>query len=233
MKKTFKIYIACWAVLLALFNLIAFLTPSIIGEIGKFTGSFWVGYIFVTLSFIGQLVCAYFAFKEENLQKFFYNVSLIKISFTSTVLTVIAGGLCMALPFIPAWVGAVVCLIILGFSAASVLKAKAAVDIVSSVDEKIKVQTFFIKSLTVDAETLMSRAKSDSVKSDIKKVYEAVRYSDPMSNDALSGVESQITLKFDALSKAVEADNAQAVKSSAEELIILVNDRNKKCKLLK
>lgn len=233
MKSTFKIYVICWGIFLVSFNLIAFLTPGGTEEISKFNGSFWVGYAFITLSFIGQLVCAWFAFRQNNPQKFFYHVSLIRISYSATIVSVIAGALCMALPFIPAWIGAVVCILILTFSAVSVFKAKAAVDIVSGMDETIREQTLFIKSLTADAEALMARAKSEPVRSEIKKVYEAVRYSDPMSNAALSVLESQITLKFESLYQYIDADSAEEVRSAAEELILLVNDRNKKCKLLK
>ena len=104
---------------------------------------------------------------------------------------------------------------------------------VEKIDQKIKVQTFFIKALTVDADSLLARAKSDAVKAECKKVYEAVRYSDPMSNDALASTESQITVAFAKLTAAVGADEIEAVKTAAEEVIILIGDRNRKCKLLK
>lgn len=233
MKKTFNIYAICWAILLVVFNLTAFLIPNEIMGISKFSSNFWIGYVFITIFFIGQLVCAYFAFKQESLKKFFYNTSLITISYSATVLSIVVGILCMILPFVPVWIGAIICLLILGFSAVSVLKAKAAADIVSEVDEKIKVQTFFIKSLTMDAESLVVKAKSDEIKAELKKVYEAIRYSDPMSNDALTDIETQIKLKFNALSKAVISSNAEETETMAEDLLVLVNDRNKKCKLLK
>lgn len=233
MKKTFKVYVICWTVLFAAFNLVTFVTPSLIPGMSKWSGSFWVGYAFITVAFIGQLACAYLAFREENRQKFFYSVSLIAVSYSAAVLMAIVGAICMLVSFIPVWVGAIVCILILAFSAISVFKAKVAVDIVSRIDDKIKVQTFFIKSLTVDADTLMARAKSTEVKTELKKVYEAVRYSDPMSSEALANVESQITLKFNALSKAVESDNVEEIKTIVEEFIILINDRNKKCRLLK
>lgn len=233
MKKTFKIYVICWTVLLVAFNLTAFVTPDFIPGMSKWSGSFWVGYAFITVAFIGQLACAYLAFREENRQKFFYSVSLIAVSYLAAVLMTIVGAVCMVVSFIPVWMGAIVCIVILAFSAVSVFKAKVAVDIVSRIDDEIKVQTFFIKSLTVDADTLMARAKSTEVKTELKKVYEAVRYSDPMSSEALANVESQITLKFNALSKAVESDNVEEIKTIVEEFIILINDRNKKCRLLK
>lgn len=233
MKNVFKYYVVCWAVLAAVFNLIVFIVPNEMIGMNKFGGAFWSGYVFIMLAFVGQLVCAYFAFKAENKQKFFYNLPLITISYAATIASVIVGTLCMVIPNLPNWVGIIICLVILAFSAVSVVKAKAAADVVSEIDKKIKVKTLFIKSLTVDAESLMARAKTDEINAELKKVYEAVRYSDPMSDEALSGIESQITLKFDLLSKAVAEENAEAVRSAAEELVILINDRNKKCKLLK
>ena len=108
-----------------------------------------------------------------------------------------------------------------------------AIFIYSKIDKKINVQTFFIKSLTVDADSLVARAQSDEIKEECKKVYEVVRYSDPMSDDALGSIESQITLKFAELTEAVNNHQLEDVKKLAREACILVEDRNKKCKLLK
>lgn len=100
-------------------------------------------------------------------------------------------------------------------------------------DIKNKGQTLFVKSLTEDVKSLISAAKSEDAKAECKKVYEAVRYSDPMSSDVLGSVESQITIAFIKLSEAVTAEQNEAVKEFASELIILSGDRNNKCKLLK
>ena len=51
------------------------------------------------------------------------------------------GIICTAVPFIPYWVGIIACLLVLAFSAISVIKATVAADVVSEVDEKIKEQT--------------------------------------------------------------------------------------------
>jgi len=232
MKKVFKFYSVIWAVLLALFNVISFVSVGWAG-IEKYTPSFWIGYAFITLSFIGQIVCAYFALKDNDIKKTFYNVSLIAASYTGLILSFVFGGLCMIISPLPYWVGIILCAIVLGFNITAVVKATAAIDIVSGIDEKVKESTLFIKSLTVDAESLMSRAKSENIKAECKKVYEAVRYSDPMSNDAFVSVESDITIKFSKFSEAVVSEDSEAVVTLAEEIIILLGDRNKKCKLLK
>lgn len=232
MKKVFKFYSTVWAVLLALFNVISFVSVGWAG-ISKYTPSFWIGYTFITLSFIGQIVCAYFALKDNDTKKTFYNVSLISTSYTGLILSFVFGGLCMIISPLPYWVGIILCAIVLAFNIIAVVKASAAVNIVSEIDDKIKTKTFFIKSLTVDAESLISRAKSENIKAECKKVYEAVRYSDPMSSAALAPIESDITIKFSKLSEAVVSEDSEVAVTLADEIIILLGDRNKKCKLLK
>lgn len=232
MKKTFKSYLLLWVILLVLFNVIAFVAPGWV-EHEKYSGSFWVGYAFIMVSFIGQLLCSMVAFRAENLQKMFYNMPLITISYTGLVVSFVVGGLCMFLSALPYWIGVIVCMIVLAITAMSVVKVSAAAELVAEVDENVKAKTFFIKSLTVDAEALLARAQDDETKAMCQKVYEAVRYSDPMSHDALSGVESEITLKMTALAQAVTGNDVAAVNVLAKEVMILVDDRNKRCKLLK
>lgn len=233
MKKGFMYYLSIWVILLAVFNVAVFVSPGEAGGYSKFGGAFWVGYIFITLSFIGQLICAYFAFKADSLQKFFYNVPLIRISRIGLVLTVIFGTLCMAIPNLPNWIGVILCLAVLAFTAISVIKTIAAGDIVSGIDEKIESKASFIKALTADAEALMSAAKTPELRAEVKKVYEAIRYSDPMSNAALEEINEQIQNQFSVFEDAVKSEDSELASSSSEELIVLMDKRNKKCKLIK
>ena len=108
MKKGFTSYAICWAILLTLFNLLCFVTPAEWYGFNKFGGSFWAGYAVITLAFLGQLACAYKAFRAENAKKFFYNLPLITVSYTGLILTLVLGGLCMAIPDVPNWLGAIV-----------------------------------------------------------------------------------------------------------------------------
>lgn len=230
MNKNFKLYIICWAILLALFNIICFVTPNEAAGLNKFGGAFWVGYIFITAAFIGQLVCTYIAFKAENLKKLFYNLPLITLSYTGLVLTLVFGGAAMAIPNLPGWAGAVICLLMLSFNAIAIIKAKAAAELVESVDKKISRQTGFIKNLTAEAESLVSHSKSDEVRAECKKVYETARYSDPMSNIRLADIEEKITAEMQQLSEAVANDDSEITAAVTNGLIALIENRNSKCK---
>ena len=225
MKKRFGIYATFWAILVALFNVIAFVSPGWIG-FEKYDSAFWIGYVFISAAFFGQLACAWFALKEENAAKLFYKLSLFSISYTSLIITFIVGGLCMLISLLPYWIGILACSIVMAANVLAVIKAAAAIDEVQRIDSRVKEQTRFIKSLTVDAELLLSRATTEEKKTLCKKVYEAVRYSDPMSCEELLEIEEKIKSLFVEFSKTLSSE-------IAEELLALMTERNKRCKLLK
>ena len=163
----------------------------------------------------------------------FYNIPLITISYTGLIVMLIVGALAMAIPNLPNWIGIIVCLAVLAFTAISVITAKAAGAIVSGIDEGVQAKTSFIKKITLDAENLVNRAKAPMLKKLCIKVYDAFRYSDPMSNKQLSDIENRIMEEFSMFTDAVLADDLDLTESSANEVITLVEERNSKCKLLK
>lgn len=195
-SKNFKLYAVVWAILAVVFNVIVFVSPSDINGESKFTDTFWIGYALVMVGFVGQLACAYIGLKDDNITKLFYNIPLLRVSVIGLVVSAVAGSFFMAIPTAQTWIAAIVSVIVLAFVAIATIKAKAASDIVESVEKKIKEQTFFIKTLTVDAQNLMARANTPESKDLVKKVYEAVRYSDPMSNENLAEIEGRIGYEF-------------------------------------
>lgn len=230
MNRNFKYYIAAWAVLAVIFNVIAFATPAVAGA-SKFDGAFWSGYVLIMLALIGQLVCAYFAFKAKSKEQIFLRLSLVTVSYSALILSFVVGAACMLIPNLPNWVGIILCALILGFTAVSVIKANAAVELVHETDARVKEKTAFIRMMTVEADNLMARAQTDEAKAMCKKVYEALRYSDPMSCNALSGTEAEISEKFSAFAAAVK--NGENASELADELLALIGDRNRMCKVMK
>ncbi len=234
MKKYFKYYAIIWALIIFIFNIVTLvISAEARGGLDSLGGTFWFGYVFTNLSFAVQLACSWIFFKEENKSKVFLNIPIISISYTALLFSAFVGVFCMVFDSLPEWLGGLICAVATALYAIAIIKSKTAVDVVADIDTKIKNQTFFIKSLTVDAESVMARASTPEIKADAKKVYEAIRYSDPMSVEALAPIETQITLRFSAFTEAVINSDAASAKAIANEIVILANDRNKKCKLLK
>ncbi len=239
MKKHVKEYIIGWAVMLAVFNGIVFLfqglgSLEILPQFSfGFDARFWTCWGCINGMLILHLVCTLFAFSKGSSGDLFLRIPLIQKSYSGCIWVAIVGIACMLIPNCPVWLAVILCVLAFVPTVMGILKAKTAGDVVAEVGQKVKANTFFLKSLTVDAQTLLSRAEGEEIKAECKKVYEAVRYGDPMSHEALASAEAQITVEFAALSDAVTAGDVAAVQAAAREIIILVEDRNRKCKLLK
>ncbi|MGI5832871.1 MAG: hypothetical protein ACOX6D_10160 [Thermoguttaceae bacterium] len=223
-----------WAILLIGFSIIVFSVRQIIPGITiEHDARFWIVFLSVIVAFIGNLVCACYAFRADSLQKLFYNIPLITISYSTLIAMMIIGSTLMLIPNCPAWVAIIVCVVILAFSAIAVIQTVWASGEVQKIDENVKAQTSFIKNLIVQAESILANASAETIRSECKKVRDAVRYSDPMSNSTLSMIETKITVKMDELSAIVGIGDAEKVKEIAGKVVVLLDDRNKKCRALR
>lgn len=234
MKKHFKNYALLWVILFVAWCAVVFLVrPVIPGYTIIYDSRFWISFVFIVISFVTNLICAFSLFKSENLEKLFLNLPLVRISRTALIITVIAGSAIMLIPDCPYWIAAAVCAVILLFNVVSTLKASWTAETINDTHEKVKTNTSFIRKLTSDAQTLITRATDNETKASCKKVYETVRYSDPMSNSNLSQIEDEISSKFNELSLAVEKNNTDKVKHLSDEFVVLIKERNSKCKQYK
>lgn len=207
---------------------------SIKGELysNRYDLTFLIGML---IALVGTAIAAIFIFtlKVETKEKMFLTVSQFRTAYIVTILSVILSGIYLFVAAVPDFIVYIAAILVYALAVISIIKAKVAVSVVAGIDEKIKVQTFFIKSLTVDAEHLMNTCKTTELKALAKKVYEAVRYSDPMSNAVLVEVEEKIQNGFSDFENAVNGEDFELASSTADELLSLIDIRNKKCKLLK
>ena len=225
MKKNFKYYLAIWAVLVVLFNSVLFLVVGNTYGIGNTKASFWIAYVLIMISFVLQILCARSAFSGDS-KKLFYGLPLISVSVTGLVVSVIIGVAVMSIQAIPVWIGAVICLVIAAFQAIAMIRAKAAADVVSNKDDDIKQKTSFIREMTAEAEIMYKNASSPEEKCELKKLYEAFRYSDPVSTSSTFEVEQEIRQKNLILKEKFSVAYIQ-------ELILLIKKRSAICKDLK
>ena len=234
MNDMFKKYAAVWAIFVVVFNVIIFAIPSEIAGMTKTGGAFWSSYTMIMLAFIGQLVCAKRAFKESEAERFFLKLPLVTISYTALILSIAAGAVCMLIPDLPNWVGVIICALILGFNAAAVIQADTAADVISDIEQKTADKTAFMKQLKAEADILSSRSMAPEIKSIVKKVCEAIRYSDPVSNVNLADAEQAIKTKFDEFAALVESEaDKEKINAIVQELIMMIDDRNRRCRALK
>lgn len=202
----------------------------------KYDAAFFIGLLIALVGFVMALV-AVLKVDIETKKKTFLRLSVFTTAYTVSVLSALFAVLYMfILPMffdVPVWLGAVFIVLIVAFGVTSFVKSNTAVAHVEEVEQKVKQKTFFIKALTVDADILVSKVENAEIKAICTKVYEAIRYSDPMSNDALATAELEIENHFKAFNEAALAGDVELAQTVSKTLLESIEARNKKCKLLK
>lgn len=234
MKKNFKYFGITWIVGFVLFNAITFLIPNEVFGVTRFDkGVFWIAYTLITLSFIAQLITAYKFIKDDSNEKMFLNIPLLRTGYIAIIVSILVGLIFMIFPVLPAWVGAIVCLLIAGYFVIACVNASTVANVVAEIDEKIKTKTAFMRMAVVEAENILARATTNEIKVEVKKVYEALKYSDPMSNPTLDDIEQDIDNGLKELKKAVSCNDITKVLTVTANILLNVKEINSKCKALK
>ena len=222
MKKSGLMSYLALGIVFALFNVIAFVVPT------DKTATFWVAYAFSVVAFAVQIPLWKIALgKKDTLKSKFLGIPVIHVGITYLIIQLIAFAVFMIFPMLPVWLAVVVCAIILAISALCAIAGQAGANEINRVEEKIKVKRAFIQFLQVDIEMLAESETDAETKSELKKLAEKVRFSDPMSHEMLGELESRISIKVE------EMKTADDKKTIIREIEILLNERNKKCKILK
>ena len=222
MKKNKGMAYAVLAIAFVLFNVIAFAIPT------AKTATFWITYVFTAVAFASQIAIWKFAFKgADTLKSKFFGIPLVYVGIAYLIIQIIAFAVFMALPLTASWIAIVVCALILGTSAICLIGTETGREEINRVEEKVEKKVFYIKSLQVDIEMLASTETDDGTKIALTKLAEKIRFSDPMSDEALVDLEAEITAKVKELKT---AENKAGIITVLDSLI---TERNKKAKLLK
>jgi hypothetical protein len=219
---------AVLAILLAVFNVVMFSVP-----VEKST-VFWLSYAFTTLAFLVQIgVCTVAFGKAHTMKSKFLGFPIFYVGYMYLAVQILAYIIFTVLAgTAPVWAALITYTIILGFTLICLIVVDVARDEINRVEEKVKGKVFYIKNIQTDMELLTERVSQEPLKSKLKALVDTIKYSDPMSNDALTTLEGDIEVKTIELKQAVTANSESAV-SLIDEINLLLAERNKKNKLLK
>ena len=107
---------------------------------------------------------------------------------------------------------------------------------IQKVEGKVAANTGRWQSLTADVNALQSKAdklpeeQRSAAKQAIKKVAEALRYSDPMSSEAVLALEAEIADGVHDLPSAVAPDKLAELTDMCDELCAKIRERNERLK---
>ena len=210
------------AIVLVVFAVVAFVAPF------EKTPVFWVSFVFGLLAICFQIPLWNKALSGETLKSKFLGFPMLHIGIAYMIIQLIVSIIMMAVPGIPLWIAIIVDVVILAISCALVTSGGVARTAIEETEGKIQAKTSFIKSLKADVDILLSKETDSEVRDALRKLSDEIRFSDPMSNSVLEGIEAEISDKLMFVSSAGE--NKLFVIS---EISRLIKQRNIKCKALK
>ncbi|HHX66763.1 MAG TPA: hypothetical protein GX708_01735 [Gallicola sp.] len=216
-SKNKIMYFGVVALLLGLFNLIAFLVPFTKG------GHFWVGYISITLSYIVSTVVLYLIFDKKELKSRFYRVPLIYVIRSYVILQFILGIAQMSVPSFDYKYAIVVNAIVFVFSIIGLISVTAGTEEIERIDEKIKEKVSYIRKIQIEVENLIDDTTEEKLLSNLNELKELIRHSDPISKDDVQQIEADILEKI----KLIDSSSEDKKVSLVEEIKKLIKERNR------
>lgn len=220
-KSSIKGY-AILGILFLLVSIIAFAAPT------PKSAAFWIAYTFTVVAFAAQIPIWKSAFgKEDTLKSKFLGFPVVHIGIVYAIIQAAALAVFMFAPTLPAWSATIVCSLIAGIAAVCIISGDIGRNEIEHIEASVQKKVFYIKALQADIE-ILTNAETDKVtKAALEQLAEKIRFSDPMSHEQLADLEIRISNKTDELKSSVNKSEI------IRELTMLLDERNKKCKILK
>lgn len=228
MKKKMAYMLAISAVVIVIYNLIAFVVPF------ERTTGFWVEYAFsmiAILLFFGFTTV--FCTKDIPIKSKFLDLPVFQVLYVLLGVQVCFGFAVMALPAIPYQIALIVSAVVLAIGLFLMFSIKLAEDEIQRVDRKVAAKVNFIREISAKIEVSAQRVEDKMLLTDLKKLSEAVRFSDPMSSDELYEKEQEIAGRIDELNQLISSADYETARKIIREIQALLKERNLKCKLMK
>lgn len=225
MKKDFVRSTICFGVLLVLYILLAFLIPF------AKTAVFWISFVFTLVAFAVTGWAFYTAFlKKPDARSRFYGFPIARIGVIYGGGQLVLGLLLMAIgKWVPVWVAVLLYAIALGAAVIGLVSADAVVETIHTQDRKLKKDVAFMRSLQSKANQMAAQCNLPEV----QQFCENVRYSDPVSSEALAEIEGDLSAAVDDLQAAIVEGNNGRICQLAQKANNLLCERNRLCKLNK
>ena len=220
-----------WIVLAVIFiveTVIAFALPF------SHTGVFWISYLFSVVAIAVQVYVLQVAFyKEKTVKSKFYGFPVANVGVIYMLVQLVAGFVFMALAMtVPMWVPVVLYTILLGAAAIGFISADAMRDEVERQDVQLKKDVSAMRTLQSKINGIVGICNSD-IRPDVEELADALRYSDPVSNAALTEIETELDAYINELQEAIVDNDNTSVRALCKKIGMVLVERNRLCKLNK
>lgn len=226
-----KMIAAIGAIVFASYQIVLFVLAGFSGH----NSVFWISWVFMLIAFASVSISGIFLREKiTRLKDWIFGYPIIKHGILYLIIEFLTSTIFIIFEDKILWLWAfVVQFVVFVFHVVIVISCFMAKDIVEDISFKIKDKTGFIKLLRIDAQMLVENCNNPEAKRSCQELADAIRYSDPMSNENLFEMEKEIALILSNCSNAIKIEDYDMVKKYCDTALLILLERNEKCKALK
>lgn len=223
MNKKSVLFMLLDLVFLAVFNVVFF----VIGGV-EHVASVWISYGFIHFAYIMVLISSLMTRKSSR--SAVLGMPLYAISAAYFFIAFIAGLIFVFVASDSYKASLVVQVIIAGIYAVILLTNLIANEHTADNVAKHKNEVFYIKNIAAELKALIGKPSDKKANKEIEKAYDAVHASPTRSILAVQELEKRIDCVIFELRDAVKHDDAAQITVIAQEIVELIEERNRKLK---
>lgn len=216
-----------YVILLGIFNLLVFTIFK------NRSGVFWISYGFMTAAFLVQIVSMLLSFRTTDVETAFFGIPLASFSVFYLIAELVIGVLFMIFRQASPVLALVVQLIVLAVFVIIAILSLLARDTVKEMGDNVREKISDLKEVLVDVEMMEEACSDPELKEKLRRLTETIRYSDPISNEAVESVEQRIRRKVSELRVYLDEGQLPEAAQACRDLEMLYVERNKKLAMSK
>lgn len=201
------------------------------------TATVWISFVFTIIAIVGSMFVFNMAFNaKENIVSRLYGYPVFRISAVHVaVQLVVCIVICIVSVFVdvPYWISFVVSVILFGVAASGVIITDNTRDIVENMDEEIKVDTQNVTLFQISIAGIIDCCEDENLSSELEKLDEKFRFSDPVSNNNTKESEDKISEMLEELKLMVENNRTTEAFVHIKKITNILSERNRICKAAK
>lgn len=223
-SKKAGIALAIIAILAVVYNVIFFVVPW---NSGMSVAATWITYGCTWLALIFGGAVTAVAFSKKELKSRIFGIPVHCVGYTVLLIQLLIDGVVMGVGHwyeIAFWIPTIVEVLLFALATIMVIARAANRDFIDSIDKK-EVKEAYIKQLRIEVDSLVEANTIDAINSDLVKLAETVRYTDPVSHKDVEDTEDQITVAFEELEKSVAEGDVAKSQFAIAKMNRLLNER--------
>ena len=179
------------------------------------------------ITLISQIFIIKYLEKNNHKKNNFIGISFIYWNISLIITLIIITLITKFINDFPTWLSIIINTLIITINIIRLILLNNSVNYINNINDKTKNKVNNIKNMKIEIDLLIEKENNQTIKKELIKLSDKIKYSDPYSSNELKGIEENIINKIEQLKSSKEKEVL------VSEITLLLEERNKKCKIYK